>query len=177
MTTLINNCWECNNEIKFAMDASHLVNLPHPNKLTDLISSKLMQFKHADVPNLAKLITSYLDPNECIIKYHSDIPSIKNILHDCESYTSGRFENHSGILLVNLEYKCNCFTSSRVRNLNTLPRGIYIPRMYFDMNGDLMIDTFKQIKLPKSRVAVMATATGGIGARAIVKSSDPWYRR
>jgi hypothetical protein len=134
--------------------------LPHPNKkVTDLISKKLMQYKLADVPNLAKLITSFIKPDDCI-KYHTDIPDIKEILHNRESYTSGIFENHSGILLINLEYKCNCYNGSRVRSINTLLRGTYIPRMYFDRNGDLIIDTFTSIRLPKSRVAVMATATG-----------------
>ncbi len=172
-----NECYLCkvNRE-----DYNELVNLDDvPLKgiadATEIIAQKLMQFRHADVTNLSKLIASYLDPNDYnLIKYNSDIPNIADILHDSDTYSSGdgMFVNHSGILNINLEYKCNCRLLSS--SINILPRGSYIGRIYVDSEGNIIIDTFTHITLPKKRLAVMASTNGVVCVPAKILR---WRRR
>ena len=166
-------CYRCILDRQSWSDVMTFDNLPHPvAEVTEVIAKKLMKFRLADVPNLSKLIASYLDPADYVIRYNSDIPNIKDILHDSDTYSSGRFINHSGILKIDLEYKCNCWFMSS--SINILPRGTYIGRIYFDMEGNIVIDTFKSIILPKNRIAVMASTNGVICVPAKVLQTKWW---
>ncbi len=120
----------------------------------NLISQKLQHFQNADVPNLSRLILSFLDFKDYFdIAYHQNIPELADILYNGEKYVSANgVINYTGILMYNLEYKCR-----RHRNRIIIPRGIFIPRAYFDRNGDLIINAYDNFIFPKNRVAVMAT--------------------